>query len=64
MGNFILGIITGIVLFVLLLYVTCEIAEKNRDKDIRYVRMTKSEMEEYEKIYKKYKEYERKENRL
>ena len=48
MGNFILGIITGIVLFVLIVYVTCEISEKNRDKDIIYVRMTKSEMEEFE----------------
>ena len=56
MGNFILGIIAGIVLFLLLVYIIGKLDENNIRKqmgeDFEYVAMTKSELENYEK-YKK-----------
>lgn len=56
MGNFILGIIIGIVLFLLITYIIGKFDENNTRKqigeDFEYVIMTKSEMEKYEK-YKK-----------
>ena len=56
MGNFILGCIIGIVLFLLITYVIGKFDENNTRKqvgeDFEYVIMTKSEMEKYEK-YKK-----------
>lgn len=56
MGNFILGIIAGIVLFLLLVYIIGKLDENNiREQigeDFEYVIMTKSEIEKYEK-YKK-----------
>ena len=52
MGNFILGIITGIVLLLILIFAVGECGEKSIGEDIVYVRMKKSEMEEFNKIYK------------
>lgn len=56
MGNFILGIIAGIVLFFLLTYVIAKFQDsrirKEIGEDFEYIIMTKSELENYEK-YKK-----------
>lgn len=56
MTNFILGCITGIVLFLLLIYIIGKLNENNIRKqigeDFECILMTKSEMEKYEK-YKK-----------
>lgn len=57
MGNFILGMIFGIVLFLLLIYVIGKLDENNMRKqigeDFDYVIMTKSEKEKYENIRKR-----------
>lgn len=56
MGNFILGIVAGLVLFLIGGYVIYRLDENNISKQIgeeyEYIIMTKSEMEKYEK-YKK-----------
>lgn len=56
MGKFILGIITGIVLFLLIMYIIGKLDENNIRKqmgeDFEYAVMAKSELENYEK-YKK-----------
>lgn len=56
MGNFILGIVVGMVLFLLLIYIIGKLDENNIRKqigeDFEYIIMTKSELENYEK-YKK-----------
>lgn len=59
MTNFILGCITGIVLFLLLIYIIGKIDENNIRKEIgedfEYIIMTKSEIEKYEKYRKENK---------
>lgn len=56
MGNFILGIVAGLALFLIGGYVIYRLDENNISKQIgeeyEYIIMTKSEMEKYEK-YKK-----------